>query len=1245
LNLDQLLGFYWREKRIPPGTDKNKWRLIRHLFPIAIEHRYRLVKAGLAMALLLFIFLVSGNLGFAVTLSAQKNLIFDRLSSQQGLSQAVVISIVQDEEGFIWLGTQEGLNRYDGYEFETFFHEPGNNGSLSHDWILDLLKDRNGTLWIATDGGLNRFNPDSNSFTRFSVGNATADSPARNESVQVLYEDRAGYLWLGTSQGLSRHLGGGRFEHYVHVKEQNTSISAGRVTAIHEDSAGNFWVGTDMGGLNLFDPEHGSFTHFKADASDLNSLTDNYVRTILEVAPGKLWIGTFNRGISVLDVESAEITPILHDPNDSTSLSSNRVRGFLKDSKGNLWVAADGGLNLWQEETGNFQRFTHDTSNVDSLSNDTVITLFEDSGGVIWVGTYSGGVSKWNNNITAFPHIRNRIDDPGSLSDNQVTSFTEGKNNSLWVGTIKGLNLWDPQTGQFSLVSQSDSNLSSNAVMSLLFDSQERLWVGTINNGVNVMEPGENYFSVFRSSDSDDVSISSNKISKIYEDTRGRIWITTYGGGVNLYREDGTFQRYPSSDSATHGFSDLRAVDIVEDHEGTLWIATDGGGVVLLEPETGITKALRNDPDDEASLSSDHVITLLRENDKVWVGTRDIGLNLFDRDSGKFKRFDKQSGLASDAIYGMLIDPHHRLWLSGNKGLSVLDPDTGEIHAYDSTHGLQSNDFNHGAFFKTSSGDFLFGGSNGFNSFDPLSIHGNDHVPEIRLTKFTKFNKPYDLGRDLSKVKIIELNYNDYVIGFGFSAMDFTAPEKNRFKYKLEGFDRDWVEVSGVHHATYTNLDSGDYTFRVIGSNNDNVWNEDGLAVALKVNPPLWATWWAYLFYFIVGIAILGSFARLHTLKLKREAEERYNRELHLYIESLEEATDCVLIADENKVLKYANNAVFSMMGMGPGEVRGKAMLSLIFSSEADAKEAQLGLAREDRWHGEVSNKRGSEGYSAEITISKVRRGASNEIAYVCIARDITERKRTEAELEVHRQKLEELVDQRTAALSREIVEHKVSEKKLANSLQEKELLLKEVHHRVKNNMQVISSLLNIQAESIEDEKFSTLLSESQQRIKSMALIHENLYQSDNLLGINFQEYIEMLGNSLCRFYASPGVLIKMNYDIDDISLDIETAVPCGLIINELVSNSLKHAYTEHQGIGHISTSFKHFEDSYILSISDDGKGMPEDFSFDNISSMGMEIICILTNQLDGNIQLIKDNGSTFRVAFPNRKELWHKQA
>ncbi|HIE83953.1 MAG TPA: PAS domain S-box protein [Dehalococcoidia bacterium] len=488
----------------------------------------------------------------------------------------------------------------------------------------------------------------------------------------------------------------------------------------------------------------------------------------------------------------------------------------------------------------------------------------------------------------------------------------------------------------------------------------------------------------------------------------------------------------------------------------------------------------------------------------------------------------------------------------------------------------------------------------------------------------------------------IELAYNDSVIGFDFAAMDFTSPEKNRFRYFMEGFDKDWVEADGAHTVTFTNLDYGDYVFKVMGSNNDGVWNETGTSIKIKVNPPMWATWWAYLVYFLVGVGVLYQTQKANETRLRRIAEKRYSERLQLYIESLEEATDCVLIADANHHLMYANTAIDSILGVTPSNAVGRSILCLLFSDPEDANLASTGLREHGRWHGEVRTRKGDQYVTTDISIAAVRDDSDNETAYVSISRDITERKQTEAELEKHRLNLEWIVGERTVALKHEIAENKAVQVELANSLKEKELsklLLKEVHHRVKNNMQVISSLLNIQAETVGDEVFAGLLGESQQRIKSMAMIHENFYQSDNLSEIDFGDYINMLANSLHRFYAVKGEMVNLDIQVDNIALDLETAVPCGIIINELISNSLKHAFKGRESRGTVSVRFKNVDCSYILQIEDDGVGLPDGFTLDSSTSMGMEIVSILTQQLDGRLQYESANGAFFEISFPRKEK------
>ena len=1180
----------------------------------------------------MLLFSVSSFASSNSTLARQRNVIFDRLGTEEGLSQVSVLAITQDSQGFMWIGTQEGLNRYDGYGFENYYHIEKNDRSLSHDFIWSLLSDSQGRLWVGTDEGLNLYDEALKEFSLFDLKEGVAGNQS---SIYSLLEDKAGGIWIGTSLGLFRLSKDGKLTSFVHDITDGNSLSKGRVRALLQSRDGSLWVGTEGGGLNKLDSVGRKIVRFSHNPEDSNSLLDNHIRNIAEDDDGLLWIATFNKGISIFNPETEMWTRITSNLSEGNSLGSNRVRTILKDKSGNIWVGTDGGLNLWRPETNDFLRYVVDLTNVRSISDNTVLSIFQDKGGVIWIGTFNG-ISKWNANIETFPHFKQRSSNLMGLTSNSISSFVEGSDGDVWIGTFAGLNRWNAAEGRLETFSAEAMGLTDKRVMALMMNKDE-IWAGTMAGGVNVIKNGKVLYA-FKSDPNDANSISANAVSGIYTDRSGKIWITTYGGGVNRYLGEGKFKRYPDVTNPYGAFGDLKTLDILEADDGTFWVATDGGGVTVLDPSSGDTLTFRHNPEDSTTLSSDNVISLLQTEETIWVGTRDQGMNRFDAMKGTFKRYGKGQGLASDSVYGMLEDVNGHIWVSGGKGLSVLDPKNDTFKHYDSSHGLQADDFNSGAHLKLSDGSFLFGGNNGFNAFDPMRISRNQYIPPIRLTSFSKFNKEFALPAPIDRTELIELEYSDFVIGFEFAALDYTAPKKNRFKYKLEGFDPDWVDSGGGRQATYTNLDAGTYIFRVKGSNNDGVWNEEGTQVKLVVNPPIWATWWAYLTYILVLAFALYQLLQANTRRQQREAEKKYSERLQLYIESLEEATDCVLIADNRGRLLYANNAIKSILGQTPAEAVGKPLVSVVFQNEEDAAAALSALEEHGRYHGEVTYQSDAgDSLTTEVTIATVRELSEQGSAYVSISRDITDRKTTEAELESHRRNLEYLVSERTSALKKEIVEHKAAQDDLANSLKEKELLLKEVHHRVKNNMQVISSLLNIQAETAGNDVLSGLLGASQQRIKSMSLIHENLYQSDNFQEIDFEEYIMTLTNSLCRFYSVPGVDILLDVKVDDVFLDLETAVPCGLIINEIISNSLKHAFNDGQRTGTISVDFRTSGCSYVLDIRDDGKGLPEDFRLEDSATMGLEIVSILTQQLDGEIQIVGTQGAAFNISFPRK--------
>lgn len=1150
-------------------------------------------------------------------LADQRTIIFDRLSPEDGLSQGIVTAVVQDSDGFLWIGTQEGLNRYDGESFLKFYHDESDPNSLVHDHIRGLHVDSRHRLWVATDSGINRFSFSTQDFERFSLSENT-------EPVYSIAETHSGVIIVGSALGLY-YFDETRSEFVSYVDELiDTSVRSLAVSGSQD-----LLVGTETNGLYFISAETRSLERFPV------SIPGRDVRDILEDSAGRLWVGTFNSGLSIYSPKSGELKHFEFGVKRD-SLSSNRIRSLLEDHEANIWIGTDNGLHLYKEN-GDFTRYRHDLSNPRSISDNTILELYQDRGGVVWIGTYYG-VSKWNAKVELFPYFRRPANTVIGSESNNITAFEEGPDGNVWIGTLSGLMEWDHSSGVLIPHEIEATGLIDSRVMSLRRNGNE-LWAGTMTQGIHVIKDGL-VEKIYRHEPDTDSSLSSNAITKMYRDQAGDMWIATYGGGVNRYLGGGRFKRYPDPLLAIGSFPDLRSLDIVEVREGEMWIATQGGGVVILDSETGETTTLSHDPSDKSSIPSNEVLSLLPDEDGVWIGTVNRGLAFYSFETRKVSRYSRRTdGLASDAVYGLLKDSEDRIWLSGGKGLSVLDTETNSFRLFDSSHGLQSSDFNSGAYAALSDGSFLFGGNNGFNAFYPEKITINGHVPPVHITEVQLFNEPISLPDKESD--LLELQHSDSVISFAFAALDFTTPARNQYRYKLEGFDTDWRDADGGKKVTYTNLDAGRYTFTVIGSNNDGVWNEEGASLSFLVLPAPWLTWWAYSAYLGGFLLLMYVAINANLRRLRREAERKYSERLQLYIESLEEASDGIMIADVDGKLLYANHTTSEGIGKSRDEISGASLYEVLFDSESDRDHARHSLQNEGRYHGEVAFEQGqNDSIIHEVTIAAVQQASKSELAYVGISRDVTARKATDAQLESYRRNLEDLVEKRTQALQREVAENKAIQVHLANSLQEKELLLKEVHHRVKNNMQVISSLLSIQSEGVADETYSNLLNESQQRIKSMALIHETLYQSKDLLEIDFQEYIETLSTSLSRSYRVPGVEVQVLVNVENVSLDLDTAVPCGLIINELVSNSLKHAFAgTNIGKGTITVDFIATGCGYELKIADNGVGLPESFDPSRNASMGMEIVSILTSQLEGTLSFRNEHGATFEIKFPRLLE------
>ena len=824
-----------------------------------------------------------------------RNIRFRHITAEDGLSQSTVHALVQDRDGLMWFGTQEGLNRYDGYEFKTFNTDPDASDSRSMPYVRALHEDRNGVLWVGTDDGLHRFDRETSEFVRYE-NDPTNPTSLSNNRVRVIYEDRDGSLWLGTEGGGLNHFDRAKevFTRFNHNPSNPTSLSDDYIRSVVQDRDGALWVGTEGGGLNRMDTVTGRFRHFVHDPQNRRSLGSNRLRVVYQDREGTLWVGTDDAGLDRFDSVTESFHHFRHDPRNSRTLASDWVRAIHQDSRGTLWVGTDGGICELRGEDQDFLCHAHDPTDPVSLVENRVTAIYEDRGAVLWVGTYSG-VSRWNIGTGFFGHYKNDGSSPNQVSGNLIQSFAERPDDrSIWIAAYGfGLNRLDRKTGRYTHYRSRPhdrNSLTDDRVMSLAVDGEGIVWAGMFDAGLDRLDPRTGDFRNFHHDPADPRSLSRNAVTRIFEDRQGVLWVGTYKGGLNrMDRNAGEFIRYQHDPSNPTSLSNDRVLGIAEGEEGILWIGTEGGGLNRFDPERGTFSHYRHDPADPQSLSSDDVFVVHRDRmARLWIGTNGAGLNRWDpaaRHShvGRFKRYNTRDGLPSAVIHGILEDDSGNLWISTNRGVSRFSPETEQFKNYDATDGLQSPEFNFGAFFKASDGEMFFGGSNGFNSFYPQLVRENPHAPPVTLTAFLKFNQPVDLGAPTNDVREISLTHKDSVVAFEFAALDYTAPEKNRYRYKLEGFDQDWIDAGRLRRATYTNLSPRSYTFRVKAANNDGVWNEEGLAVGVKMIPPPWRTWWAYGIYGLMVVGMLYAYARRQGQKLEREAE--YNRKLSLEVE------------------------------------------------------------------------------------------------------------------------------------------------------------------------------------------------------------------------------------------------------------------------------------------------------------------------------------------------------------------------
>jgi signal transduction histidine kinase/ligand-binding sensor domain-containing protein len=857
---------------------------------------------------------------------------FDHISLEQGLSQSHVLSMLQDSQGFMWFGTEDGLNKYDGYTFTVYKYDPENPNSLSNNWILALFEDHAGTFWIGTrGGGLNSYNRNLDQFTHYQNDPEDPASLSDNE-ITAIYEGREHVLWVGTHYGgLNRYDQEEQtFTHYQHNPDDPNSLSSNAVTVIYEDQNGILWVGTEDDGLNRFDRETEQWWHFKNDPADPHSISHNTITAITKDQTGALWVGTGSGGLNKLslkatggfDPEDQRFIHYQHNPNDRESLGSNEITAVYQDLDGALWVGTYGsGLDRFDSELEIFIHYKNLPGDLYSLSNDFVASIYQDREGNLWVGTVAGGINKLDVERWNFAHFQNEPNDPNSLGNNMVRALHQDQDGALWVGTLfGGLDLFDPDSMNwyhFRYNPDDPGSLSSDWVSIIFQDQSGLFWIGTAS-GLDRYNPETKTFIHYQPEPDAPPQSPSNDVVTIFQEKSGELWIGTFGG---LYQFDWEkeiwSQPYPNNSSDLISLSDAAIWSVYEDKEGVLWIGTLGGGLYRFDSEKDVITNYQYNPDEPSGLSSNIVGAMFQDHEGIlWISTQ-VGLNRFDPETGIFNHYLEKDGLPNDAVYCLQEDAQGFLWLSSNLGLSKFDPQRETFLNYDVTDGLQNNEFNAKACEVGDDGEMFFGGINGFNIFYPDQLIDNPYIPPVVITSLTINNEEIALTRDADHYQDIILDWPVDSIEFGYAALSFAQPENNQYAYYLDGFEETWKAVGTRRFGEYTSLPGGEYTLRIKGSNNNGTWNELGVAMKITVVPPFWQTAW---FYGLVIIAALGLFyagyrVRVRSLEvrgreLEQQVEQRTSELMQTQAELKQIEMDKVISEERNRLARDLHDSV-----------------------------------------------------------------------------------------------------------------------------------------------------------------------------------------------------------------------------------------------------------------------------------------------------------------------------------------------
>jgi signal transduction histidine kinase/ligand-binding sensor domain-containing protein/CheY-like chemotaxis protein/HPt (histidine-containing phosphotransfer) domain-containing protein len=845
-------------------------------------------------------------------------LVLTHLTTADGLPQGGVHTILQDSQGFMWFGTEDGLVRYDGQALVRYGYSPKEDHGLPGNYINQIAEGPGHDLWLAMNGGLARWNRADDRFTVYRHDPRDSGSLA-GDQVNTVSIDAQGRIWIGTTDAGLDLLDprSGRFQNLRHEAADPGSLASNHVTTLTRDRAGNLWVGTDQG-LDELEPGRWTFRHFRRVDGDPRTLSGNDIWQVLEDSSGSIWVATYGGGLDRLDRNGNVLQVFRHDPRQPASLSSDDVQALLEDRQGHFWVGTADGLDLIDRASGTIAHYQHDRDDPDSLSDSSVLALYQDGSGLVWMGTGTGGVDRWDPRSAELGARR-----PEWPGNHFTTSFTNAPDNRVWIGSMGGgLIQYDPDTGQktgLQAIMGHAPDLDGGRVMSLHEDRRGVLWIGTMGRGVATLDRHEK-LSWIRVKHGDPRALSASGIITIFEARSGEMWIGTFGGGADIIDPLTGMVRQLPYGAAPGAVSSDTVTALAQDSQGYLWIGTDGGGLDLARPDGTVIKVFRHDPHDPSSLPADTVYALAVDSrDRVWIGTSGGGLALATGtisapQSIHFQTYSLGQGLTSDTIYGVLADGDGRIWLSGNAGLMRFDPDTGTVKTFHVADGAAGEEFTTNAYFRMRDGRLCFGGPRGFNIFDPSRLTERSRAPRLALTRVEILGAPAPGPIPYWLRRRIPLNYRDNIVSLDVSVLDFTSPRHNVLAYRMTGLTDRWIGLGAQHRITLTNLEPGNHVLEVRGANSDSVWSAP-LKITLHRDPAPWASPWAYAAYGLLVLGFLGHRLRKQQLERRHQARERERLEAEVALRTRE-------LSESNRQLADAARAKSDFLDRMSHELR-----------------------------------------------------------------------------------------------------------------------------------------------------------------------------------------------------------------------------------------------------------------------------------------------------------------------------------